>query len=98
MTSDMRRTAEALADSFATHLPADEVEQYRRFVFAGEWEELAYAILGYLRAKQVPVTGGERDLLRDLLYGFELPRPGYPLLSKRDQYMTELTIMDPATE
>lgn len=87
-------TAKALVDSLSDRLPSDRIEQFGTFIQVGELAELAYGLLGTLRKHGLSVTPAERNLLRDLLYSFDLPMPSYPLLSNRDQYLAELTVRD----
>lgn len=97
VTTSAVNTAKALVDSLSDRLPANRVKQFRTFVHVGELAELAYGVIGVLRKDGLAVTPAERNLLRDLLYSFDLPMPSYPLLSNRDQYLTELTVCDDPT-
>jgi hypothetical protein len=94
VTTSAINTAKSLVDSLAERLPADRLKQFGSFIAVGELEELAYGLIGTLRQYGIAVTPAEHDLLRDLLYSFDLPIPSYPLLSNRDQYLAELTVHD----
>lgn len=90
-------TAKALVDSLSDRLPPDRAEQFGTFIQVGELAELAYGLLGTLRKHAIAVTPAERNLLREILYSFNLPLPSYPLLSNRDQYLAGLAMRDDST-
>ncbi|MFI5756708.1 hypothetical protein [Streptomyces sp. NPDC051569] len=94
VTNSAINTAKSLVDSLAERLPEGRAEQFGVFIAVGELEELAYGLIGTLRKYGIAVTPAEHDLLRALLYSFDLPMPNYPLLSKRDQYLAELAVRD----
>ena len=90
-TPELRTKTTALLDSLADRLPADRLAQYREYAFVGEWGELVDALAATLVRREVPVTAAEKETLREVLFSFDLPFPGYSFIEKRDEVLLSLT-------
>ncbi len=62
-----------LPELFADRVPESERDGLRSMAGAGEWAELLDLLLAILLQTRAPVSGHERDQLRDVLAGWGLP-------------------------
>ncbi|HVV21117.1 MAG TPA: hypothetical protein VHF06_16895 [Pseudonocardiaceae bacterium] len=78
----------------ADRLPERDLKSFRTFNFVSEWGELADGIAATLSARKIPVSAHERDVLRALLYSFDLPLPDFEFVDRRDEVLAELNVTD----
>jgi hypothetical protein len=89
---EIRGRCSALLDRLADRLPPDQIEQYRKFNFFGEYLEVADNLAATLLRGKIPVTAGERDALREILYSLGRFPPSYRYIATRDEVLASLTI------
>lgn len=91
---------EAAADELLARLGdrlfAETRESARTYLWAGEWALAADEIAGVLSHHRVPVSPAERELLRELLYAFDVDDEAfapYPALADRERVLTSLNVV-----
>jgi hypothetical protein len=89
--------ANELLDSLGDRLFAATRESVRTYLWTGEEGLAADELAGVLSRHQVPVSPTERDLLRDLLYTFDVDGSEafthYPSLTDRERVLAALNVV-----
>ena len=90
--------ANELLASLGDRLFAETRESACTYLWAGEWGLVADEIAGVLSHHRVPVSPTERDLLRELLYAFDIDEADeafqpYPALSDRERVLAALNVV-----
>lgn len=89
--------ATALLDSLGDRLSPQTQESVRTMLWGGEEGIVADELASVLVTQRTPIDTAERDLLRELLYFFELEETDarhYPSLWNRDQVMATLNVVE----
>lgn len=89
----LKNDADELLDRLADRLPGDQLEGLRSFNSVAEWNELANNLLAILVQRQIPVSPGEEQAVRKLLYFFNLPVPEYDFINDRDAMLASLNVL-----
>lgn len=90
--------ADRLLDSLGARLFDDARESVRTYLWTGEEGLAADELAGVLSRYQVPVSPTERDLLREVLYAFDLEEGGeapthYRWLYDRERVLGGLNVV-----
>lgn len=89
--------ATALLDSLGERLSAHDQDWFRSYLSAGEEGLLADELATALDVDHTPIGAAERELLRELLWSFDLvgldPK-FYPSLCERDRVIAGLNVVD----
>lgn len=86
-----------LLDSLGDRI-ADRQETFRSLFWAGEEDVGVDMLVGELVARNIVVTPQERDMVRELLYHFDieqLDEQYYPDLVRRDEMLSRLKVVEP---
>jgi hypothetical protein len=91
-----RKAATALLDSLGERLTAHDQDWFRGYLWAGEEGLLADELATALNVDRTPIASAERELLRELLWSFDLDDMDpeyYPSLCERDRVVAALNIV-----
>jgi len=86
--------AAAVLDSLGDRLPADDQDSLRTYLWTGEWGLLADELAAALLEDHTPITGTERDLVRDLLFAIGPVDAGiHPCIHDRERVLAALNVV-----